>query len=100
MAKRKFDLGDEIVSGLKEAVAHSRGEIALEGRVVNPMPPARVKQIVRKVAKSPKDFSNRFGVPARTIEGWEQGKRIDVAGRVLLAVIEKNPKAVEKALAD
>lgn len=98
MAKRKFDLGTEIVSGLKEAVAHSRGQIALEGRVVDPMPATRVKEIVRKVATSPKQFSARFGIPARTIEGWEQGKKIDVAGRVLLTVIEKNPKAVEKAL--
>ena len=100
MAKRrKFDLGSEIIAGLKEAVAHSRGEIALEGRVVEAMPPARVQAIVRKVASSPKDFERKFGVPARTIEGWEQNKKVDVAGRVLLTVIERNPKAVQKALA-
>jgi hypothetical protein len=38
-------------------------------------------------------------VPARTIEGWEQNKKIDVARRVLLTVIEKDPEAVERALA-
>jgi putative transcriptional regulator len=38
-------------------------------------------------------------VPARTIEEWEQNKKIDVAGRVLLTVIEKDPEAVERALA-
>jgi putative transcriptional regulator len=98
MAKRTR-LGLEIEAGLKEALAHRRGEIRLAGRVIEEMPASRVKAIVRKVAKSPKDFERRFGVPARTIEGWEQNRKIDVAGRVLLTVIEKNPDAVEEALA-
>jgi putative transcriptional regulator len=98
MAKRT-GLGLEIEAGLKEVLAHRRGKISLEGRVVEPMPASRVKAIVRKVAKSPKDFERRFGVPARTVEGWEQNKKIDIAGRVLLTVIEKNPEAVEKAIA-
>jgi putative transcriptional regulator len=96
---KRTELGQRLIAGLKEAVAHSRGEIALEGRVVEAMPPSRVKAIVRKVASSPKDFERKFGVPARTIEGWEQNKKLDVAGRVLLTVIERNPKAVQKALA-
>lgn len=98
MAKRTR-LGLEIEAGLKEVLAHRQGKISLKGRVVEEMPAARVKAIVRKVAKNPKEFARRFGVPARTIEGWEQNKKIDVAGRVLLMVIEKNPEAVEEALA-
>ncbi len=98
MAKRT-KIGLEIEAALKEVQAHRRGEVALESRVVDPMPAARVKAIVRKVAKSPKDFERKFGVPARTIEGWEQNKKIDVAGRVLLMVIEKNPEAVEDVMA-
>ena len=97
MAK-KTKLGSRMLEALQEVADHRAGKIALEGRVVESMPADRVKEIVRKVAKSPKDFAGRFGVPARTIEGWEQGKKIDVAGRVLLTVIEKNPEAVEKAL--
>ena len=98
MAKRTA-LGLEIEAGLKEVLAHRQGKISLEGRVVEDMPAARVKAIVRKVAKNPKDFERKFGVPARTIEGWEQNKKIDVTGRVLLTVIERDPDAVEKALA-
>lgn len=79
--------------------AHRRGEIALEGRVIEPMSAKRVKEIRKKVARSPKEFQRRFGVPARTIEGWEQNKKLDVAGRILLKVIEKEPEAVERALA-
>jgi len=98
MAKRT-QLGLEIEAGLKEALAHRQGKIRLSGRVIEEMPASRVKAIVRKVAKSPKDFERRFGVPARTVEGWEQNRKIDVAGRVLLTIIEKNPDAVEEALA-
>jgi putative transcriptional regulator len=58
----------------------------------------RVKAIRKAVAKSPREFEQRFGVPARTLEGWEQGKKVDVAARVLLKVIEKEPEAVERAL--
>jgi putative transcriptional regulator len=37
-----------------------------------------------------------FGIPVRTLEGWEQGRRQpDPAASVLLRVIERNPKAVE-----
>jgi putative transcriptional regulator len=99
MAKTRSKLGLEMEAALQEALAHKRGEIELPLRTVDPMTPARVKEIRKKVAKSPKEFERRFGVPARTIEGWEQNKKLDVAGRVLLMVIEKDPEAVERALA-
>jgi putative transcriptional regulator len=98
MAKRTA-LGLEIEAGLKEVAAHRKGKLSLEGRVVEPMSAARVKQIRKAVAKSTKEFEARFGVPARTVEGWEQGRAVDVTARVLLRIIEKDPKAVENALA-
>ncbi len=101
MAKKDKDtaFGKALIASLKEALAHKQGKIALPTRIIEEMPAARVKQIRKSVSSSPKEFAKRFGVPARTVEGWEQGKRVDVAARVLLTVIEKNPKAVEKALA-
>ncbi len=99
MAKKDTAFGKALIASLKEALAHKQGKIALPTREIAEMPAARVKQIRKSVASSPKEFAKRFGVPARTVEGWEQGKRVDVAARVLLTVIEKNPKAVEKALA-
>jgi putative transcriptional regulator len=97
---QRTKLGREIEAGLREAIAYQRGEIALETRVVEPMPAARVRQIRKSVARSPKEFERRFGVPARTLEGWEQGRKVDVTARVLLTVIERNPEAVESALGD
>lgn len=97
---KRTEVGLEIEAGLREAIAHRRGEIALPTRNVDPMPPERVKAIRKAVAKSPKEFETRFGIPARTIEGWEQGRRQpDPASRTLLKVIEREPAAVERALA-
>ena len=92
------EFGRELIEGFREVLAHVRGEIELPYRVYETMPATRVKEIRRKVAKSPKEFERRFHIPARTLEGWEQGRRTpDVAARVLLTVIEKDPEAVERA---
>lgn len=100
VSRKDTDFGRDLIAATREALAHKKGKIALSTRVIEEMPASRVKEIRKKVAKSPKEFERRFGVPARTLEGWEQNKKVDVAGRVLLKVIEKNPKAVERALAD
>jgi putative transcriptional regulator len=95
----RTQFGLELEEALKEALAWKRGEIALPTHHVEPMPAARVKAIRKSVAKSPREFERRFGVPARTVEGWEQGRKVDVAATVLLRVIERDPEAVERALA-
>ena len=88
-----------LMEGLREAVAWKRGELALEAVNVDPMPPARVKMIRKSVAKSTKEFARRFGIPAATMENWEQGRRKpDPTARALLTVIEREPAAVERAL--
>ncbi len=98
-SKEDTDFGRDLIASAREALAHSRGKIALPTRVIADMSASRVKEIRKKVAKSPKEFERRFGVPARTLEGWEQNKKVDVAGRVLLRVIEKDPDAAERVLA-
>jgi putative transcriptional regulator len=101
MAKKgkATDFGDGLLEGLREAAAWRRGELALETINVDPMPPARVKEIRKAVAKSTKEFERRFGIPAATMENWEQGRRKpDPAARALLTVIEQEPGVVERAL--
>ena len=99
MTEERTELGLGLESALREAIAHRRGEIALPTRIVTAMPAERVRAIRKAVASSPKEFERRFGVPARTLEGWEQGRRQpDPTARVLLRVIERDPEAVEKAL--
>jgi putative transcriptional regulator len=96
----RTELGLEIEAGLREAILHRRGKVALESHHVEPMPAAEVRQLRRSLAKSTKDFERRFGIPARTIEGWEKGRKIDAAHRVLLKVLAKSPEAVEAALSE
>ena len=49
---------------------------------------------------SRQEFADRFGLDARALQEWEQGRRVpDRAARILLAVIEREPEAVVRALA-
>jgi putative transcriptional regulator len=99
MADKDTEFGAELIEALKEVRAHRRGEISLPTRIVDPMPAERVKEIRKSVAKSSREFERRFGVPARTLEGWEQGRKVDATGRALLSVIAHAPEAVEQAVA-
>lgn len=93
--------GEALLEGLEEARAWNRGELALETVNIDPMPPARIKAIRKSVAKSVADFERRFGIPAATVNNWEQGRRSpDPAGRLLLQVLEKAPDVVEKVAAE
>ena len=94
------EFGRDMLESLQEVRDHLDGKIALPGRVIEPMTAARVKAIRKSVARSTKAFERRFRVPARTLEGWEQGRRIDIAAAVLMTVIAKDPDAVERALAE
>lgn len=90
--------GDALIESLEEVRAWKRGEIALETVRIDPMPVERIRAIRKRVAKSAKEFEAKFGIPAATVNNWEQGRRSpDPAGRLLLKVIEANPDAVERA---
>lgn len=96
--EKDTSLGDALIEGLREAVAWKRGELELEVvEYPDPMPAEEIKAIRKKVAKSAKDFERRFGIPAPTLNNWEQGRRRpDVAARLLLRIIEAEPETVEK----
>ncbi len=92
-------LGQDIIAGLTEVLAWQRGELDLAVvEIPDPIPPKRIKAIRRKAAKSVRVFSQRFGLPAKTVRQWEQGaRRPDTASSLLLEVIDKNPDVVEAA---
>ncbi len=93
------DFATGLMRALEEVAAWKRGEIALETREVDPMPAERIRAIRRSVARSVKDFERKYHIPARTLEGWEQGRRKpDVTARILLTVIERDPEGVRRAL--
>ena len=98
MTGERTDFGLGLEEGLREALAWKLGEIALESVNIDAMSAERIRAIRKKVAKSAKEFERRFGIPAATINNWEQGRRSpDPASRLLLKVIEQSPEIVEKA---
>ena len=69
-------------------------ELARFRRVPNP------REIRKRLNLTQEEFAERFHLRLGTIRDWEQGKKQpDSAARVLLWVIEKNPEAVDQALA-
>jgi len=95
-------VGDDLVEAFEQMAAHLRGEIELEAHEVpgGAMTPARIKAIRAKVASSTKEFERLFGIPARTMESYEQGRRNpDGAMRALLRIIDREPVAARRALA-
>jgi putative transcriptional regulator len=67
--------------------------------VYNP-PVPNVKAIRHKLGLSQAAFAHQFGFSVRTVQQWEQGRAVpDRPARILLRVIETDPRAVEHALA-
>lgn len=94
----EYNLGEALLEGLHEVRDWKAGKTALEVVHIPAMPAAQVKAIRKKVAKSAKAFEARFGIPAATMNNWEQGRREpDIAARLLLRVIDTAPDVVEQA---
>ncbi len=89
--------GDKVLRGLREAVAHSRGE---KNKVVVHVPEqVDVKSIRKRTGLSQDAFAKRYGFTLDSVQNWETRRR-EPAGtaRVLLTVIDREPEAVERAL--
>jgi len=97
---KRTKFGRELEAAMKEVLAHVRGEISLQTRVVNVPAQADVRSIRARYKLSREKFAARFGLDHRAVQEWEQGRRKpDRATRVLFKVIEHEPAAVERALA-
>mgnify|MGYP001614477911 CR=1 FL=1 len=86
MAKRKRNIGLEILDGLREL---KRGDY---GRVINIPDVAEIRE---RVGLSQSRFATLLGVSVRTLQDWEQGRRAPSgAARTLLLVADRNPHAL------
>jgi len=62
--------------------------------------PVDVQALRARLKMSQARCARAFGLPKRTVQDWEQGRRQpEGAARVLLKVIEREPDAVRRALA-
>ena len=101
MTTGRTDLGREVEAALGEVLAHVRGETSLPCRIVDDPAAERIVALRKRMKLSRQRFADRFGLDVRAVQDWEQGRRVpDRAARVLLTVIDHNPEAVVRALAD
>lgn len=92
------DSAKRILRGLEEALAHAQGN-DVPGLVVHVPTALDVSAVRRRTGLSQAAFSRRIGVSAATLRNWEQGRRApDGPARVLLAMLERNPRIVEETL--
>ena len=87
----------EISAGLKDSVSHAKG---LKGRAREyRIKPIDVRAIRAKTGMSQQTFCATFGISLGTLRHWEQGLRSPRGtARVLLRIVDHNPKAVIKAI--
>jgi putative transcriptional regulator len=89
--------GEKVLRGLREAVAHAKG--ATTGVVVHVPTAVDVKAIRTRLKLSQTQFAARFGFSLDSVQNWETGRRQpEGPARVLLTVIDREPKAVLRAL--
>ncbi len=93
------EVGESIIRGMKEAIAFANGEDV--GAIVHIPEEIDVKRIRKKLNMSQSVFAGYFGVSIRTIQDWEQGRRVPSgASKNFLFVIDQEPDAVRRALTD
>ena len=99
MTTGRTDLGRQVEAALGEVLAHVRGETSLPCRIVDDPAAKRIVALRKRMKLSRQRFADRFGLDARAVQDWEQGRRVpDRAARVLLTVIDRDPEAVVRAL--
>ncbi len=99
MTTKRTRLGQEVEAALGEVVAHVRGEVELPCRIIVEPSAEHIFAVRKRMKLSRQKFADRFGLDARAVQDWEQGRRVpDRAARVLLTVIDHEPQAVVRAL--
>lgn len=92
-------VADSIRRGLNEALAYAEGKADANAYRVHVPERIDVKAIRTKLDMRQEEFAGRFGFSVNTLRHWEQGSRQpEGPTRAYLLVIDRAPKAVQKAL--
>ena len=95
MSKTAFE---SIKRGLQEAIAHQQGK----AKGVKTYTPSEidVQALRKRIGLTQEEFASKFSVSLGTLRHWERGDRTPQGpALVLLRVIEKDQRAVLRALA-
>jgi putative transcriptional regulator len=92
-------VADSIRRSLEQAIAYARGDAKDSDYRVHVPAVIDVRVIRAKLGMTQEEFAARFGFSVNTLRHWEQGKRQpEGPTRAYLLVIDRAPKAVQKAL--
>jgi putative transcriptional regulator len=92
-------VADSIRRGLEEAIAFAEGTADKRTYRIRVPKKIDVKAIRTRLDMTQEEFAGRFGFSVNTLRHWEQGSRQpEGPTRAYLLVIERAPKAVQKAL--
>jgi putative transcriptional regulator len=95
----KNKAGARILQGAREALAYAQGTADASLYRIHIPAEVDVKALRRELGLSQAEFAQRYGFTPARIRDWEQGRsKPDGAVRAYLMVIEREPKAVERAL--
>ena len=84
---------------LQQALAYAHGEADVSKYRVHVPHQIDVRAIRAKLGMTQEQFAAEFGFSVNTLRHWEQGKRQpEGPTRAYLLVIDRAPKAVQKAL--
>jgi DNA-binding transcriptional regulator YiaG len=105
--QRDTEFEESLLRGMKEMLAHERGEIQLRTRAVKvessaqavSAPPAydgaRVRALRNKLSLSPQAFAAALNVSLRTVQAWEHDVRRPEGSTLrLLEIAEERPDAL------
>ncbi|MAZ77394.1 MAG: transcriptional regulator [Legionellaceae bacterium] len=93
------DMGQRLKKGLEDAIEFMKGDkskgiehIVLRGEV-------DVRKIRQKIGLTQEQFAALYSFNLRTLQHWEQGTRQPQGpAKVLLKLIQKDPKTIERLL--
>jgi putative transcriptional regulator len=100
MESEMSKLGKKLIAAAKEGIAIARGEADPTSYRLHVPANIDVRAMRIKLGMTQEAFAIRYGLTLARVRDWEQGRSApDGAARAYLKVIEKEPEAVERALA-
>jgi putative transcriptional regulator len=93
-------LGKKLMIAAREGIAIARGEADPSTYRLHIPAEIDVKAMRQKLGMTQEAFAFRFGLTLASVRDWEQNRNAPTGPvRAYLKVIEKEPEAVERALA-
>jgi len=94
-------LGKRLIQSAKEARKIACGEADAKSYRMHIPAEIDVRAVRVKLKMTQEEFAVRYGLTLARVRDWEQGRSSpDSAARAYLTVIEREPKAVARALAE